>query len=169
MDERISDRARTAALVLAGFAVGLGVPDLDFVLPLTHRSAVTHSVLAALLALLHPERGRLAAGLALGLGVHLAADSFPTAMTGYATVKVPVLGSLSPLWSYVWLGANALTALVIGGVLALRVLPRPWGVAVLGAVAAGAALYLFVTDGGWPVLAIAALAGMAGWRARRVQ
>lgn len=164
------DRIRTAALVLAGFAIGLGLPDLDLVLPfLAHRSALTHSVLPALLLLLHPERGRIACGVALGIGVHLAADCFPNAMTGYATVKLPFAGGLGALWSYVWLGANALAALLIGGLLALRALPRPWGAAILATTAAGAVAYLFTTDGGWPVLAIVALLGGAGWYRRRRQ
>jgi hypothetical protein len=160
---------RTALLVLASFAAGIGVPDLDFVLPfVTHRSALTHSVVPVLaLLVLHPMRGRIACGVALGIGVHLSADSFPNAMTGYATVKLPFAGSIGALWSYVWLGANALVALLMGGVLALRVLPPPWGAAILGAVAVGAVVYLATTDGGWPVLAIAGLAGGGIWHRRR--
>jgi len=161
---------RTALLVLAGFAAGLGVPDLDFVLPfVVHRSALTHSVLPALLMLLHRERERIACGVALGIGVHLAADSFPNAMTGYATVKLPFAGSLGRAWSYVWLGANALGALLLGGVLAWRILPAPWGAGALGAVGLGSVAYLAVTDGGWPVLALTAAGGAIGWRMRRRQ
>ncbi|WP_326525411.1 hypothetical protein [Sphingomonas sp.] len=163
-------RGRTVALVLGGFAAGLALPDVDQVLPfLAHRSALTHSLLPALLLLLHPERGRIACGVALGIGVHLAADSFPNAMTGYATVKLPFAGSLGALWSYVWLGANALAALLLGGMMALRALPQPWGRAILAAVAAGSVLYLATTDGGWPVLAIIASLGGIGWYRRRAQ
>jgi len=162
---------RTGLLVLGGFAAGLGVPDLDFVLPLVvHRSALTHSLLPAVLLLVfHPMRGRIACGVALGIGVHLAADSFPNAMTGYATVKVPLVGSLERAGSYIWLGANALGALLLGSVLALRSLPPPWGAGVLGTVALGSVAYLAVTDGGWPVLALTAAAGALGWRVRRRQ
>ncbi len=162
-------RPRLALLVLAGFAVGMALPDLDFALPfVTHRSALTHSILPALaLWLLHPLRGRIACGVALGIGVHLAADSFPNAMTGYATIKLPFAGSIGSTWSYVWLGANALAALAMGGVLALRALPPPWGRAILVAVAAGAVVYLFTTEGGWPVLAIASVAGGGWWHRRR--
>lgn len=161
---------RAAALVLAGFAVGLGVPDLDFVLPfVVHRSALTHSVLPALLLLLHPLRGRIACGVALGIGVHLAADSFPNAMIGYATIKLPFVGSLGRAGSYIWLGANALAALLMGSVLASRTLAPPWGAVVLASVALGSVVYLAVTDGGWPVLALSAVAGALGWRARRRQ
>lgn len=160
---------RAGLLVVAGFAVGLGVPDLDFVLPfVVHRSAVTHSILPAVLLLaFHPLRARIACGVALGIGVHLAADSFPNAMTGYATVKLPFVRGLGRIGSYVWLGANALGALLLGGVLALRSLAAPWCVGVLGIVALGSLAYLTVTDGGWPVLAITAVVGALGWRARR--
>ena len=160
---------RTALMVLAGFVVGLALPDLDQALPLGHRSALTHSILPVLIALFHPERGRLATGLALGIGVHLSADSFPNAMTGYATVKLPFAGGIGALWSYVWLGANALAALLTGAALAFRVLPRAWAATILGAIALGGAAYLFTTDGGWPVLALVALTGAAGWRLRRRQ
>ena len=160
---------RRALLVLACFAVGIALPDLDFVLPfVTHRSGLTHSILPALALLsLHPLRGKIACGVALGIGVHLAADSFPNAMTGYATVKLPFAGSIGRTWSYVWLGANALAALVMGGVLALRVLPKPWGFAILVAIALGSVVYLATTDGGWPVLAIMALIGGGTWQRRR--
>lgn len=160
---------RRALLVLACFAVGIALPDLDFVLPLvTHRSGLTHSVLPVLvLWLLHPLRGQIACGVALGIGVHLAADSFPNAMTGYATIKLPFAGSIGRTWSYVWLGSNALAALVMGGVLGLRVLPKPWGLAILIAVALGSVVYLATTDGGWPVLAIMALLGGGTWHRRR--
>ncbi len=168
MTTALSD-GRRALLVLACFAVGLALPDLDFVLPfVTHRSGLTHSILPAVaLWLLHPLRGQIACGVALGIGVHLAADSFPNAMTGYATVKLPFAGSIGRGESYIWLGANALAALVMGGVLALRVLPRPWGWSILAAVAVGSVVYLATTDGGWPVLAIAGLIGGGAWQRRR--
>lgn len=157
---------RDAVIVGLSFVAGLGVPDLDQILPLGHRSALTHSVVPVLLALLHPERG-LAAGLALGIGVHLSADSFPNAMTGYATVKLPFAGSIGASASYVWLGANALLSLLLGSVLSLRVLPRPIGIAILAAIAAGSAVYLFVTDGGWPALALFGGVSALAWRQSR--
>jgi hypothetical protein len=95
-----------AALLLAAVA-GLTFPDLDQSLPFfDHRSALTHSVLAALILTARRWLVPVAAGLALGLALHLAADCFPEAMRGYATVKVPFAGSLGG-WSYLWLGANA--------------------------------------------------------------
>lgn len=167
MDNLGADGRRSALLLLANFAVGLGLPDLDQLLPLGHRSALTHSVLPLLLAALHPEGRRLVPGLALGIGVHLSADSFPNAMTGYATVKLPFAGSIGRAASYVWLGANALASLVVGAITAMRELPRSAALLVLGGVAVGAVAYLFVTDGGWPALLLYGGAGAAAWRWRQ--
>jgi hypothetical protein len=161
-----ADGRRSALLLLATFVVGLGLPDLDQFLPLAHRSALTHSAVPLLLAALHPERRRLIAGLALGIGVHLSADSFPNAMTGYATVKLPFAGSIGRAASYLWLGANAIGCLVIGAVHMMRLLPRAPALLVAGAITVGTAAYLFVTDGGWPVLAIIGGGGALTWRLR---
>ncbi|MES2337051.1 MAG: hypothetical protein V4537_03010 [Pseudomonadota bacterium] len=162
-----AERVRAAAVMLATFAVGLGVPDLDFLLPFGHRSALTHSILPLLLILAHPAGRSLLPGLALGIGVHLSADSFPNAMTGFARIRLPLAGALSPAWSYVWLGSNALAAVMIGATTAGRLLPRVWALGVLAAVVLGSVAYLFVTDGGWPALLVYAAAGAAGWRWRR--
>ncbi|MHA6721877.1 hypothetical protein [Sphingomonas sp. RS2018] len=164
---RDADAMRTALIVLAAFAVGLGVPDLDFLLPFGHLSALTHSVVPLLPVIALAEGRRLATGIALGIGVHLSADSFPNAMTGFALVKLPFAGALPPAGSYIWLGANAALAPPSGVAAALRVLPRGVTVGVLGAVAAGSVAYLFVTDGGWPALALFGGAGLTGWRFRR--
>lgn len=164
---RDADATRTALVVLAGFVVGLGVPDLDLLLPFGHRSALTHSVVPVLAVMALAEGRRLATGAALGIGVHLSADSFPNAMTGFALVKLPFAGALSAAGSYIWLGANAALALAIGVAAALRVLPRRVAIGVLGAVMAGSVAYLVVTDGGWPALALFGGAGLTGWRLRR--
>ena len=100
-------------LALLWLWVGLRLPDIDQPLPLDHRSALTHSVLPLVPALLRRWTRPLAAGLALGLGVHLVADLFPESMTGFATVKLPLAGSLEG-WSYAWLGANMLIATWLG-------------------------------------------------------
>lgn len=82
-------------------------------------------------------------------------------------MKLPLAGSIGAAASYGWLAANAVLALLLAGI-ALRRLHHP--VAAMG-VAAGAGMagagYLWRTDGGWPVLAIAALAALAWWRLRR--
>lgn len=157
--------AAASLAVLLAFALGLGLPDVDFHVPLLdHRSALTHSAL--LPALLYLRAPTLACGLALGIGVHLLADNFPSAMIGYATVKLPFLGSLGSAASYLWLAVNALASLALGTV-ALRWLPAPAIPAVALIATAGTVAYLATTDGGWWVLALLALAAWLTWRFRR--
>lgn len=160
--------AIVAALGTAiAFAIGLTLPDADLHLWLGHRSGVTHSILPAVLLLARRAWRAAACGVAAGTGLHLAADSFPNRMVGYATVKLPGIGALPAAESYAWLALNALAALVLAAWLARR-LHAPAAVLLLagGFLLAGAG-YLWRTDGGWPVLAIAAALGWAGWRARR--
>jgi hypothetical protein len=85
-------------------------------------------------------------------------------MQGYATVKLPGLGSIGADASYLWLTANAVAALSIGAWLLGRVLAPKAVLAVLGAVAAIGVIYLFATDGGWWALA---MFGGTGWLALR--
>lgn len=154
-----------AALTLIAFAAGLTLPDVDLHLWLSHRSALTHSILLPALLAAKRELRAVGCGLGAGTGLHLAADTFPNRMVGYATVKLPFAGSLSAVDSYLWLGLNALAALALAAVLAVRLHP-PRGVLLVGAgVLVGGVGYLWRTDGGWPVLAIlAALAGWSLWR-----
>lgn len=163
--QRFPEMARllaAPALLICAFA-GLTLPDIDQSLPLDHRSAVTHSAIPALLALARRWARPVAAGLALGLGLHLSADVFPNAMIGFATVKVPLAGSIGSELSYLWLACNGIAALLLGGWLTHAELRRPvLRVAVLCGVAGIGAVYLFSTDGGWPALALFALAGWFG-------
>lgn len=164
MDER---SVMTAGLTLVAFVIGLTLPDVDLLLHV-HRSGVTHSVLPALVALGRARWRHAGYGLAGGVGVHLSADCFPHAMTGYATVKLPFEGSIGAGWSYLWLGGNALLALGIAA-WALRRLHHPVAAAGVAAGAAVVALgYLWRDPGGWPVLAIVALAGWVWSRWRGV-
>ena len=153
-------------LLLAAFA-GLTFPDLDQSLPLfDHRSALTHSVLAALVAAGRRWLVAVAAGLALGLGLHLAADCFPEAMRGYATVKVPFVGSIGA-WSYLWLGANAAAAAWLFGRLLVDSVPdRRLRYATLGAAVLLGIAYLIRVDGGFFALGTGACLGWASWRLR---
>ena len=139
-------------LSLGRFLPGLG-----------HRSGLTHSVVPALVALGHARWRHAGCGLAGGTGLHLAADCFPNAMIGYATVKLPFAGSIGAAASYGWLAVNAVLALALAAV-ALRRLHHPIAAAGV-AVAAGALgiAYLWRTDGGWPVLAIGGVAAAAWW------
>ena len=149
---------------LAAFVVGLGLPDLDQMLPLPHRSALTHSIVPTLLLLARREWRTLAGGVGIGSGVHLAADTFPNAMVGFATVKLPLVGSLGATASYAWLATNALLAALIGASVLAGQLPRRAGWPVALALLAGSIAYLFVTDGGWPALGVLAAGGWARWR-----
>lgn len=161
------DLARAMALpaLLLCVVAGLTLPDVDQPLPLDHRSALTHSIAPALLALARRWARPVAAGLALGLGLHLAADVFPNAMIGFATVKLPFAGSIGSDASYLWLFANALACTALGGWL-LRDAVRPPLLRVLSllAITLIGLSYLLGVDGGWPALAIYLA---AGWLALR--
>lgn len=152
-----------AAVVLGAWAM-TRLPDIDLMLGIGHRSGFTHSVLPAALVALRRRWWALAAGLALGLGLHLAADLFPNGMRGYATIKLPVLKSIGALPSYLWFAINAGAALLLGGWLLRRVLEPAVALVVLGAIAMLALTYLFTTDGGWWALA---MFGGTGWAALR--
>ena len=154
--------AAALALLLAAWA-GTTLPDLDMTLGLGHRSGLTHSVLP-LAACARRRWWALAAGLALGLGLHLSADLFPNAMRGFATVKLPGVGSIGPDWSYLWFAANAALALMIGAWLAFKIATPGVAAALLTGVALLGIAYLYRTDGGWWALAL--FAGLA-WLATR--
>ncbi|MBW6528281.1 hypothetical protein KZ813_15680 [Sphingomonas sp. RHCKR7] len=157
--------ALAALVTLVALAVGLTLPDVDLRLGLGHRSALTHSLLPALLPLVWRQRAA-ACGIAAGVGVHLAADCFPRRMIGYATVKLPLLGALSPLESYAWLALNAAAALLLAAWCARR-LHAPLARALVGVAALAAALrYLWHDPGGWPVLALVGAATVAVVRGR---
>ncbi|NJC35192.1 hypothetical protein GGR88_002706 [Sphingomonas jejuensis] len=150
--------AAMAAVILATVA-GLDLPDIDAAVGLPHRSGLTHSLLPAMPALLRRRWHPVAAGLAIGLGMHLAADSFPNAMTGYATVKLPLAGGIGAAGSYLWLGLNAVAATAVGVSRILALFGRTAALVLLATLTVIGAGYLLRTDGGWPVLALGALAG----------
>lgn len=106
--------ALCAGAVAAACLGGTTLPDIDFRLPFGHRSALTHSLIPVLVALARRRWWPVAAGLALGVGLHLGADAFPNALRGYALVKVPLAGALSPGLSRLWLGSQALGGLGLG-------------------------------------------------------
>lgn len=167
---RWPDLARLLALpaLLLCVIAGLTLPDIDQPLPLDHRSALTHSILPALLALARRWARPVAGGLALGLGLHLSADVFPNAMIGFATVKLPFAGSIGSDASYVWLTANALGCILLGGWLLRDLIQAPLARLIcLAAICLIGASYLFGVDGGWPALAIYLAAGWLALRRRR--
>lgn len=153
-------------VVLTAAWAGTTLPDLDMPLGLGHRSGLTHSVLP-LAACARRRWWALAAGLALGLGLHLSADLFPNAMRGFATVKLPGAGSIGPDWSYLWIAVNAAVAFTIGAWLAFAIASRAIAAALLVGVALLGVAYLFRTDGGWWALALFAGLGWLATRRRR--
>lgn len=161
--------ATAAMLTLVAFAIGLTFPDIDLLLGLGHRNGLTHSVLPVAGAFAIARWRHAACGLAGGVSVHLSADCFPRAMVGYATVKLPFEGSIGAAGSYAWLAINAALALGLAA-MALRRSHHP--VAAIGVMVGAAAVgvrYLWHDPGGWPVLALVALGGLAWWRWRRVR
>lgn len=156
---------QAVAVVMAGIA-GTTLPDLDLLLPIGHRSALTHSLLPIALALFAAHWRPVAAGLAIGIGLHLAADSFPNAMRGYATVKLPGVGSIGATASYVWLGVQAVVASVAGAVLLAASLALRAAMVAAAVLAMIGIAYLFATDGGWPALIIYAAFGWLAVRHR---
>ncbi|PZQ59119.1 MAG: hypothetical protein DI544_11930 [Sphingomonas taxi] len=155
-----------AIVTLVAFAAGLTLPDVDLHLWLGHRSAVTHSVLPACALLARRRWHPAACGMGAGTGLHLAADTFPNRMIGFATVKLPFVGALPTAASYAWLAINALAALMLAAWLARRLhAPGIAALLVLAAIVGGVG-YLWRTDGGWPVLAIAAAGAWLAWRRR---
>ena len=156
--------ALAAAVVVAAVA-GTTFPDLDQLIPIGHRSALTHGVLpVAALAAYDRRLWPVAAGLALGIGLHLAADLFPNGMRGYATIKLPVLGSIGPRASYLWIAVNAGLCLAGGAWLLGQVAPARSAAVALVAVGVIGLAYLLRTDGGWWALLMFAC---LGWLALR--
>lgn len=95
--------------------LGVKIADVDQVIPfLNHRSAVTHSILLPMLVAMVPGIRTAAGPLFLGMSCHLAADFFPSRMTGFALIQVPGIGSIGVVLSYVWMGFNALIACAMG-------------------------------------------------------
>lgn len=159
------DRSWAAATtVLIAAWAGTTFPDIDQLLPLGHRSALTHSLLPAALALMWRDGRAFVAGLALGIGLHLSADLFPEAMRGFATIKLPVFGSMDWQASYVWIGVNAFACLALGALLLGQVLGPRLSLLTLAVVALIGVAYLLTVDGGWWALA---LFGGTGWLAFR--
>lgn len=152
------------AAVIASVVAGTTLPDLDAALGLRHRSALLHSVLPMAVAMLDRRTWPVAAGLGLGIGLHLAADLFPNGMRGFATIKLPFRGSIGPGASYLWIAANAAGNLAGGAWTLGRIATRQTAAAVLAAAGVIGVLYLLRTDGGWWALMM--FAGI-GWLALR--
>lgn len=153
-----------AATVVASATAGTLLPDLDTPLRLRHRSAILHSILPLLVATLDPRTWPVAAGLGFGIGLHLAADLFPNRMSGFATIKMPLLGSIGPVLSYLWIATNAIANLVGGLILLGHVAEGQPMLVAMATVGIMGTVYLIRTDGGWCALG---LFGLIGWFAFR--
>lgn len=148
------------ATVAAATAAGTKLPDLDTPLQLQHRSALIHSILPFYVATLDLRTWPIAAGLGFGVGFHLAADMFPGSMRGYATIKLPIWGSIGVLPSYLWIGINA-AANLAGALIVLEWIAADRVAAcALAATGVLGASYLLRAQGG--LYALAVLAGL-GW------
>lgn len=152
------------ATVVAAAAAGTRLPDLDSALGLGHRSALLHGVLPLGVALLDRRTWPVAAGLGFGIGLHLAADLFPRGMHGYATIKLPLWGSIGAGASYLWIAGNAAGNLAGGALVLGRVADRQVAGGALAAVGVLGVAYLLRADGGWYALAMFAA---LGWLALR--
>lgn len=150
--------------VVVATAAGTSLPDLDTPLKLRHRSAMLHSILPMLVAFQDRRTWPVAAGLGFGIGLHMAADLFPSKMRGFATIKLPLWGSIGPGLSYVWIAANAAANLVGAMMILSRIADRQMMMGVLVGVGVLGIAYLMRTDGGWCALAMFAV---IGWLALR--
>ncbi|MBB3880428.1 hypothetical protein [Sphingomonas pseudosanguinis] len=153
-----------AATVVASATAGTLLPDLDTPLRLRHRSAILHSILPLFVATLDPRTWPVAAGLGFGIGLHLAADLFPSSMRGFATIKMPLLGSIGPVLSYLWIATNAVANLVGGLILLGQVADGQPMLVAMATIGIMGTVYLIRTDGGWCALG---LFGLIGWLAFR--
>lgn len=152
------------ATVVVAAAAGTRLPDLDKPLGLRHRSALSHGILPVGIALLDRRTWPVAAGLGLGIGLHLAADLFPRTMRGFATIKLPLWGSIGAVASYLWIAANAIGSLAAGALVLGQVADRQVAGGALAAVGVLGIAYLVTADGGWWALLM--FAGL-GWLALR--
>ncbi|GAA3700398.1 hypothetical protein GCM10022268_08040 [Sphingomonas cynarae] len=147
------------ATVVLATAAGTRLPDLDTPLRLGHRSALLHSILPLLVALLDPRTGAVAAGLGFGIGLHLAADLFPRTMRGFATIKLPLWGSIGMFPSYLWIALNGAANIVGGFVVLERIAARQVVAGALAGIGVLGTAYLMRTDGGWGAMALMLLIG----------
>lgn len=142
------------ATVAAATAAGTRLPDLDTPLQLPHRSALVHSVLPFYLATLDLRTWPVAAGLGFGVGFHLAADLFPGSMRGFATIKVPLIGSIGVFASYIWIAAHAAMNMIGALVILEWIAADRVAACALAATGVLGGSYLFRTKGGLYALAV---------------
>jgi len=152
------------ATLVSATAAGIKLPDLDTRLRLGHRSALLHGILPPVVALLDQRTWAVAAGLGFGIGFHLVADLFPGQMRGFATIKLPIWGSIGAGFSYLWIIANAATNLMGGIVVLGSISDGRFTAVAMAAVSVLGFVYLLRAEGGcWALI----LFGILGWLATR--
>lgn len=80
-------------------------------------------------------------------------------MRGFATIKLPLFGSIGTIPSYIWIVANIAANGIAAVALLDRIATRPIGRGALAAVGVLGIVYLLRTDGGWKALAGLTLVG----------
>lgn len=110
------------SLFIISIITGIEFPDIDFVIPfLSHRSFLTHSIIVPVILyyFLYKYKNSnqflnyIFCGFLVGVSIHLSADLFPKAWIGYATIKVPFLLSVGPIFSPIWMLINIMIGLFL--------------------------------------------------------
>ena len=121
--------AITSLTVLA-FVVGMVFPDVDQKISfLVHRSVLTHGPWIAMVASLFALNGKgyyrplIVLAFNAGMAIHLAADLFPKAWTGFALIHIPLWGRLPATASVVWILASVVILIACMALLAWKVVP----------------------------------------------
>jgi hypothetical protein len=132
-----------AAWVLLGLAVGLHFPDIDgrfkrLIPPslLSHRSILTHGMIASLLLFLLIRRRvgeatplRLfAVGFSPAVAVHLCFDFFPKGWSGFALIHIPFYGWTTAFFSQAWIMLSIVACLCLGFLLVKNIVELVLGV-----------------------------------------
>jgi hypothetical protein len=141
------------------------VPDTDHAIPwLAHRSALTHSVLPALVAFGF-GRAALGAGMGAGIAIALVDDLFPRAWHGAALIHLPWGGTIG-WWSIPWIALNALAGLMIALRAGLPAGSAFWGEPRVLATLTLALAYLLGHQANPWALAVLAVMAWVAWRVR---
>lgn len=148
--------------------LGLFFPDIDQLLLriLHHRSIVTHCIAAPLVFMSSRDLSTRfgAAGLMLGISVHLAADVLSRPF-GFAKIWLPwpIKMSLGPL-SVLWMGANALLGLVIVKLILVQIQPtRPLLVYYLFVLVFGVSYALWYEKSAKSLVSFGLIFGLSLW------
>ncbi|OSP56249.1 hypothetical protein BV911_02865 [Pseudoruegeria sp. SK021] len=140
--------------------VFLWMPDIDLTVIsiLHHRSIITHSLFPALLFLLFGRRLGAApmAGALIGTSVHLSCDLL-SPMVGYAQIWLPApFKAPLGLFSYIWLGGNAVVGFALAASMARTAFPRHLALPIVALVAVvGGTMYGVLNEGS--ILAVLAV------------